>query len=417
MSHNSNLIEILSLLLFAVSFVNTLMVSKLERLSSPFKIFSDVELVFGFWSIILLFLSVVVEGPHFPIRYLSSLNFQDVLFVFVIMNIATTKPVIEGAQLLISKIVTLIPLSFEFSFFITILAFAPLFGSLITEPAAMAVCAVILRKSIFDKAISQNFKYALLSLLFVNISVGGTLTHFAAPPILIVARHWSISTPMLFSKLGYKSIIAIFLSTFCYLVLFRNELKHISIDKKILIVRSTPIWTMVAHILLLFLSVFFAHSTISLIIIFLIFIAFFKISARHHQSHLEIKEALKVSFFLWGLIVIGGMQAWWLKKIIMNATDNKLFFGATFLTAITDNAALTYLGSVTGIEGELRWALLSGAVAGGGLTVIANAPNPIGLSYLKDSFSQNGISPIQILKWAALPTIITIICFIFLPNL
>ena len=128
-------------------------------------------------------------------------------------------------------------------------------------------------------------------------------------------------------------------------------------------------------------------------------------------------EALKVSFFMWGLIVLGGMQAWWLKMILSNLSETKMFLGATALTAITDNAALTYLGGVSNLEENLRWALLAGAVAGGGLTVIANAPNPIGLSYLKESIDKEGVSAFLILKWSLIPTIISVICFMFLPSL
>jgi hypothetical protein len=59
-----------------------------------------------------------------------------------------------------------------------------------------------------------------------------------------------------------------------------------------------------------------------------------------------------------------------------------MYFGATALTAITDNAALTYLGSlVEGVSDQLKYALVAGAVSGGGLTVIANAPNPAGAGF------------------------------------
>ncbi len=47
------------------------------------------------------------------------------------------------------------------------------------------------------------------------------------------------------------------------------------------------------------------------------------------------------------------------------------------LTAITDNAALTYPGSlIDSMSVEAKYMLVAGAVTGGGLTVIANAPNP-----------------------------------------
>jgi Na+/H+ antiporter NhaD/arsenite permease-like protein len=108
------------------------------------------------------------------------------------------------------------------------------------------------------------------------------------------------------------------------------------------------------------------------------------------------------------------LQAYWLKPLIESLSGNALFFGATGLTAITDNAALTYLGSlVDGISDELKYALVAGAVAGGGLTVIANAPNPAGIGILQGAkvFKDEGISPLGLFLGALLPTVIAIIFF------
>jgi len=51
----------------------------------------------------------------------------------------------------------------------------------------------------------------------------------------------------------------------------------------------------------------------------------------------------------------------------------------------------------------------------GGLTVIANAPNPAGQSILA-RFFKDGISPLGLLLGAIIPTIITYLCFILLPT-
>jgi Na+/H+ antiporter NhaD/arsenite permease-like protein len=91
-----------------------------------------------------------------------------------------------------------------------------------------------------------------------------------------------------------------------------------------------------------------------------------------------------------------------------------LFYGATGLTALTDNAALTYLGSlVEGISAELKYALVAGAVTGGGLTVIANAPNPAGVGILQTAkaFGSEGISPLFLLLGALPPTGVAIVFF------
>lgn len=81
--------------------------------------------------------------------------------------------------------------------------------------------------------------------------------------------------------------------------------------------------------------------------------------------------------FLAGLVVLGGLQRWWLQPIVAGLEPLALFFGALSLTAITDNAALTYLGSlIEGISDASKYMLVAGAVAGGGLTVIAKRAQP-----------------------------------------
>ncbi|MFN0196324.1 MAG: putative Na+/H+ antiporter, partial [Planctomycetaceae bacterium] len=136
-----------------------------------------------------------------------------------------------------------------------------------------------------------------------------------------------------------------------------------------------------------------------------------------YQDSLKLREGLLVGFFLAGLVTLGSLQEYWLKPLISNMTGTTLYFGATALTAITDNAALTYLGSlVQGINDELKYAIVAGAVTGGGLTVIANAPNPAGAGILQTSkvFAEEGINPFGLLVGAIPPTIIAIVCFWFI---
>ena len=59
--------------------------------------------------------------------------------------------------------------------------------------------------------------------------------------------------------------------------------------------------------------------------------------------------------------------------------------------------------------------LVAGSVTGGGLTVIANAPNPAGFSILKGCFSDGSISPLRLLGAASIPTLVAA-CMFLLPN-
>ena len=124
-----------------------------------------------------------------------------------------------------------------------------------------------------------------------------------------------------------------------------------------------------------------------------------------------------VALFLAGLVVLGGLPKWWLQPVLSSLSPTVLYYGATALTAITDNAALTYLGSlVDGTSADFRYALVAGSVTGGGLTVIANAPNPAGFALLRDSFEDGAISALWLLVGALVPTLVAIAAFQALPH-
>jgi hypothetical protein len=68
---------------------------------------------------------------------------------------------------------------------------------------------------------------------------------------------------------------------------------------------------------------------------------------------------------------------------------------------------------VEGIGPDLKYARVAGAVSGGGLTVIANAPNPAGIGILQTSkaFGADGISTFGLFLGALIPTLIAIVFF------
>jgi Na+/H+ antiporter NhaD/arsenite permease-like protein len=83
------------------------------------------------------------------------------------------------------------------------------------------------------------------------------------------------------------------------------------------------------------------------------------------------------------------------------------------LTAVTDNAALTYLGSlISGLSEHDRYMLMAGAVTGGGLTVIANAPNPAGVALLRRGFNDESIGAAGMFLGALAPTAVAAAFFL-----
>lgn len=376
-----------------------------------FHLLGEVEVVFGIWALILMSLFAIMMGRHESIVYLEKLNFTEPLFVFVIMVVSATKPLIKFADKLIHFFSKLLPINKTIAFYIATLVIGPLLGSFITEPAAMTVTALILSNYFYKHKISMELKYATLGLLFVNVSIGGAMTPYAAPPILMVAGTWGWDLAYVFSHFGIESIISTLISTFGVAIYFRKELSHFNLKKEKDNEMIIPWWVTLTHLIFLALVVMNAHHSVVFISLFMFFIGFTTVT-KEYQTELKIKEGLLVSFFLGGLVVLGSFQSFWLTPLLQKLNSIALFLGSIGLTAITDNAALTYLGSqVPGLSDELKLALVSGAIIGGGLTVIANAPNPAGYGILNPSFGEEGISPWGLFKAAIIPTIVAATIF------
>jgi len=269
----------------------------------------------------------------------------------------------------------------------------------------------VLKRRYFDRSISRKLAYATLGLLFVIVSIGGTLTHFAAPPVLVVAAKWNWDMAFMFQTFGWRAASACAVSTALVAAIFWKELSGVKAEPNES--RAIPAWLTVAHRVFLGLVVGFAHYPDVFFGILMLFLGLVT-STREHQDDLKLREELLVGFFLAGLVTLGSLQAYWLKPLITSLIGSALFYGAIGLTALTDNAALTYLGSlVEGLSDELKYALVAGAVTGGGLTVIANAPNPADVGILQDAkvFEGEGISPLGLFLGALPPTAVAIVFF------
>ena len=212
----------------------------------------------------------------------------------------------------------------------------------------------------------------------------------------------------MFANFGLESCIAIFINALAATLLFHRQLIEPSENKK---EARVPLTVILMHLLFLTGVVVFAHDPIIFMWILLFFIGYTTAYPKH-QTPLILKEALLVGFFLGGLVVLGALQGWWLQPILEMMSPTAVFYGSLALTALTDNAALTYLGSlVTGTSPEFKLALVGGAVAGGGLTVIANAPNPAGIAILRQHFPNGAVSALYLLIAAIPPTLVAILAY------
>ena len=374
----------------------------------------EVEIVFGFWALVLTCFLFAYKDKSFAVQYLEAQNYTEPVFVFVVMVISASKPIFDFCLKMVLGISNVVPFDKSITTFFVTLSLIPLLGSFITEPAAMTLAALMLKKNFYERGISSKLMYATVGVLFVNISIGGTLTPYAAPPILMVAAKWNWDFTYMIQAFGWRSTLAVILNALILTFLFRSEIKKITFESKSSNSKVTLLSVIVVHLLFLAGVVFFAHHTVIFVGLFLFFIGF-TTAYEKYQSKLLIRESLLVGFFLAGLVVLGGQQKWWLEPLLTSLNPDVVYYGAMALTAITDNAALTYLGSlVEGLSDEFKYALVAGAVTGGGLTVIANAPNPAGYSILKSNFEDGVISPLLLFINAIPPTLTAVICFKFL---
>jgi ribosomal protein S21 len=487
-----------------------------------FHFLGEVEVVFGLWAIVLAGAIVAFYDWATVIHYLGHhVDFTEAAFVVVIMTLASTRPILRFAETAVTSIANCLGGSLAV-LWMTILTLGPIMGSIITEPAAMTIAALMLSHKFYRLNPSHNFKYATVALLFVNVSVGGTLTHFAAPPVLMVAEPWHWDTVHMLTHFGWKAVVGILLVNSLYLVCFRNEfarLQHdhalqnmkdkiqkefvtrerveqhfseaitmIESEQQLLasIDRTTrtltdqirermlaealphfetegldpklvreafdnrfeeirlsrmreklpgllpeeqrpqylgpdwderedpvPFGITLVHLLFMVWTVSTAHYPPLFILGMLFFLGFARIT-RPFQNHIHLQPAMLVGFFLAGLVIHGGVQAWWIAPVLGGLSEGPLMLWSTVLTAFNDNAAITYLSTlVPGFTDTMKYAVVAGAVTGGGLTVIANAPNPAGQSILKHHFG-GAVSPLKLALAALLPTLIIWLCFALL---
>jgi hypothetical protein len=377
---------------------------RLRFRATVFHFLGEVEAVFGIWLIPLFIAIWWMKGFSTAVHYVDGVNYSEAIFVTVIMAMAATRPVIVFAESCLARVAQLLggtPTAWWFA----ILTAGPILGSFITEPAAMTLCALLLGQRFYAQAPSIHLRYATLGLLFVNISVGGTLTHFAAPPVVLIAARWDWGSVHMLTNFGWKAMLGIIIANVTYWLIFRREL-HL-LPRAVEDVRQPiPVHVTAAHLGFLAWTVLNAHHP-SLVVIGALFFVAFVAATEPHQEELSFRGPLLVGFFLAGLIVHGGCQQWWIEPVLGSLGQWPLMVGSTLLTAVNDNAAITYLASlVPGFTDELKYAVLAGAVTGGGLTVIANAPNPAGQSILQKYFGEDGISPGKLFLYALIPTVI-----------
>jgi Na+/H+ antiporter NhaD/arsenite permease-like protein len=403
--------------LFALAILHTFSSKYFQRLAHEqpahagfWHLLGEVEVVFGFWAIVLVALMIALQGRVAATQYVDSRDYTEPMFVFAIMVVAGSKAVLQVARMVAALLARAVPARGAIGLYLVTLVIVPLMGSLITEPAAMTLAALMLREQVYSRPVSTRLKYVTLGVLFVNISIGGTLTPFAAPPVLMVAGKWGWGFVDMVTLFGWKSALAVAVNAASVAFFFRHELAGIAPSQARAQARLPP-GILAIHLAFLAGIVAFSHHPAVFMGLLLLFLGF-ATAYPQFQDRLMLREGLLVAFFLAGLVVLGGHQQWWLSPLLQGMDATSVYYGATALTAVTDNAALTYLASlVDGLSDEFKYSVVAGAVTGGGLTVIANAPNPAGFAILRSHFQDEAIHPLGLFLAALPATLVAVAAF------
>ena len=227
-----SVIQVVGAALFALAVIHTFSTRFFEHLAriqpshaGIWHLLGEVEVVFGFWAMVLVLFMFGALGREQAISYIDSRNFTEPMFVFAIMVVAGTRPILQFAGAAVHVVAALMPVKRGMAVYFLVLSLVPLLGSFITEPAAMTLAALMLRDSLFSRPVSARLKYATVGVLFVNISIGGTLTAYAAPPVLMVADTWGWDSHFMIAAFGWKSAIAVLANAVGAALLFRKELE------------------------------------------------------------------------------------------------------------------------------------------------------------------------------------------------
>ncbi|NBV83700.1 hypothetical protein EBR57_06230 [bacterium] len=371
------------------------------------RVLGEVELAMGLWALVWLIGYSFQHGLSAGGGVLGGIHFEEPLFVVVVMIVCATRPILRSAEWVILTISRWIPGPPQLAYYVTCLIVGPLLGSVITEPAAMTVTAALLMTHFYKLGLSRKAQYLTLGLLLLNVSVGGALTPYAAPPIVMVASQWGWDFLTMMTLFGWRSILVVVSVTIGVAWVLRRELCLLNWQMPEH-GNDIPGWVIVVHLAIVGILVGGAHHVSAIIGVALVFAAVVAMT-RQYQSRIQWRQGALIGIFLTGIIILGAEQREWVTAIISGRSPLQLFIGAIGLSAITDNAAVTYIGGlVSNLDAVSQYALVSGALVGGGLTVIANAPNPIAFAVLKPSFEDEEISPVWVTLGALGPTLVAV---------
>lgn len=367
--------------------------------------FGEVEVVYGLWCFVFFAVAAYWYGLEPVLSHIASHDYTEALFVAIALAIASTYPIMRFADSALSRLADIGGGS-PMAWWVLLLGVGPFLGALLKETVAMTILVVLLAKHFFASRPSQPLAYATLGLLFTNISVAGLLTSFASSPMIFVAKPWNWDTLYLLKLFGWKVIAGIAVSTSLYFFLFHKELRSLRLQKKDSSPpRDVPFWVTAIHLLFLILMALSSSQPVILIPLFILFIGFYQATAPY-QVFMNLREPLFVGFFLASLILLSDLQFWWIEALVGRLSEKGLYFGSLAISAFTHNTSDALLFSrLKGLDEHVKYLLMSASMTAGGLTIMANGPNIVAYSLLRNKFD-NDMSFTKLFLAALFPVLV-----------
>ncbi|HSX12076.1 MAG TPA: putative Na+/H+ antiporter [Rhabdochlamydiaceae bacterium] len=389
---------------------------RISFIAEMLRFLGEIEIVFALWVIPLVIVIFSFYDWKTAINYLDTRLYEEPFFIVIVMSLASTRPIFQLAEKMIHFLAKRVG-DTPGAWWLIVMTLSPILGSIITEAAAITIGALLLKNRFYNYGVSKKLAYSTLGLMFVNFSVGGMLTNLAAPPSLILSNCYKWGAADFFHQFGIKTLFGILGVNLAYFFIFRKEFQALKKKSSEWVVKKEekiPLWITFAHLLFISWVIYMKEYSPIFTGTYLLFLGFHH-ATRPYQSQLSIRQPLMVGLFLIGLIIHTEFQKWWIEQLLTHLNYGQMLLTGLVVTAFTENSIVASLSClIPDLTPLLKYALVAGFIAGGGLTVIAHAPNLVGQTILKRYF-RKGVSPLYLFLGALGPTLVFVAIYYFFP--
>lgn len=383
-----------------------------------YRLMSTIELVFLLWSVPLFFWFLYTEGYKGTMAYLNTRNYTFSMFIIVMWLLLGSKPISYAVEHAFAKIANIGRQSPK-SWWLTVMFVAPLSTIFLRETGAIIIATTLLAKYFYDLSPSTRFSYATMGLLFSNVSIGGLLTTSSSRSLSMILRTLRWDNYEVMTHFGWKALLAICLSTTVYYYLFRREFHHFprKIEHIINAGRKIPIWIICVHIAMAFAAMRFRSAPVLMGGVCIFYVFFHRLTV-FYQNKIDFWKVCCLGVFFIGMSFVGGLQEWWILKLVKNSSDFGYMWAAYILSIFLDNVLVNLMmHDLPVVTDCYLYLVVAGCMSAGGLTLIANTPNIVSFATLRPFFQKPSFSFWKLFLASLFPSVLALMLFWLLRGL